>query len=155
MAGRLLVTKKTPAEMYVFCQRVLETYVILCVQIYGLHFMSYNVHCLLYLVQDVEILGVLESFSAFDYENNMPQFLKLIRKPDASLQQYYKRTRELNDLSLMPLNNNVRMHPALQHIEGPLPENFFENECQQYKNLEIEKIKFFNKFTRQLLYSSK
>lgn len=128
---RLVVSKETSQEMLLFCKQALKTYVSLCEDIYGLRFLSYNVHCLLHIVDDVFQLGCFESYSAFCYENNMPEFIKLIRKPDYPLQQYYKRTQELNE------QFNMNVLPSLQHSEGPIPDNIAENECQQFKKLEI------------------
>lgn len=140
--SRLLVSKESSPETLSFCQKALETYVKLCEEIHGLQFLSYNIHSLLHLVSDVENLGDLESFSAFGYENNMPEFRKLIRKPDLLLEQYYKRTKELNDFNLTPPDINTHVRPSLSHAEGPIPENIPANGCQQFQKLEIGELQF-------------
>lgn len=142
VVSRLLVSKATSPEKLSFCQKALETYVTLCEVIYGLQFLSYNIHCLLHLVSDVENLGDLESFSAFAYENSMPEFRKLIRKPGLPLEQYYKRSKELNDLNLTAPVINIHVRPSLPHAEGPIPENIPGNECQQFQKLEIGELTF-------------
>ena len=86
---RFLVSKATSQEILLFCQRALESYVILSEELYRPHFLSYNVHFFLHLVAHVHQFGDLESFSAFCYENSMPEFRKQMRKPDGCLQQYY------------------------------------------------------------------
>lgn len=120
----------------------METYVTLCEEIYGLHYLSYNVHGLLHIVTDVENLGDLESFSAFDYENNMPEFRKMIHKPYLILQQYYKRTKELNDFNLTPPVRDRQIRASLSHTEGPVPENIPLNICEQFQKLEIGELTF-------------
>lgn len=97
-------------------------------------------HGLLHVVEDVRQLGPLESFSAFAYENNMPEFCKRIRKPHLCLQQYYKRMCELNDFTYPPPDNNVVIRPSQSHIEGPLPNYINPNICQQFHKLQVGKI---------------
>lgn len=140
---RLLISHETPPQMRIFCQRALETYVTLARELYGLQFISYNVHCLLHIVADLE-LGEHESYSAFAYENNMPQFRKLIRKPSLPLQQYYKRCEELNALNFEPLNNIVQIRLSLEHADGPIPEDIPANLCRQFQKLQIGKLVFAN-----------
>lgn len=71
---RYVVAKDTPREMLLFCKEALKEYVSLCENVYGLQFYSYNVHCLLQIIDDVLELGSLDSYSAFSYENSMPEF---------------------------------------------------------------------------------
>ena len=139
---RMLVCKETPLEMLIFCQHALESYVVLCEELYGSQFISYNVHCLLHVVADVQKLGDLESFSAFSYENSMPEFRKQIHKPDASLQQYYKRLSELSDFTCTPVDNNIRIRLSIPHAEGPLPEDIPVNVCRQFRKLKIGHITY-------------
>jgi len=56
--------------------------------------MSYNIHGLLHLVEDVSRFGPLDSHSAFSYENNMMYFQKLCRKPHLQLEQIARRRTE-------------------------------------------------------------
>lgn len=139
---RLLVSVDTPREMYTFCQSALETYVTLCEQLYGQQFLSYNVHGLLQLVADVELLGEMDSFSVFCYENNMTEFSKHLRKPHLSLQQYYKRLCEKNDLALVPPDNNIHLRLTQKHSDGPLLGDIPAHLCRQYQKLEVGGITF-------------
>ena len=79
-AMRLLVCEQTPEIMYYVCQQTLEHYILMCETFYGEPFLSYNVHGLLHIVDDVRTLGPAETFSAFCYENNMPEFRKFVKK---------------------------------------------------------------------------
>ena len=117
---RLLISEDTPREMFPFCQESLESYVRSCRVLYGQQFLSYNVRSLLHLVADVEALGGLETFSAFGFENNMPEFRKSIRKPGLKLQQYFKRMHEKNGQDLVPVLHDIQIHPSQIHAEGPL-----------------------------------
>ncbi|XP_071575786.1 uncharacterized protein, partial [Temnothorax nylanderi] len=48
--------------------------------IYGVQFMSHNVHNLLHLCDEVRKFGSLDNFSAFPFENFMMQIKKVLRK---------------------------------------------------------------------------
>lgn len=82
------VTSINKAEIMlrIFVQRASEHY--------GIEFLSYNIHALLHLVNDVNNFGPLDSFSAFPYENNMTYFRRIIRKPNQHLQQIVNRRYE-------------------------------------------------------------
>lgn len=139
---RLLSFENMTQEMYAYCQESLESYVNLCEELYGEQFLSYNVHGLLHIVADVMQLGSLETFSAFCYENNIPQFRKYIRKPHLTLQQFYKRMCELNDFTFAPVDNNIEIRVSKTHVEGPLPQDTPACFCQQFKKLKVGKITF-------------
>ncbi|KAG8238628.1 hypothetical protein J437_LFUL018233 [Ladona fulva] len=59
--------------------------------VYSLTSLSYNVHGLLHLVDDVELHGPLDKFSTFKFENKLQQLKKLIWKHDKPLQQIARR----------------------------------------------------------------
>lgn len=143
--SRLLASKETQREMFPYCQRALESYVTLCGTLYGRQFLSYNIHSLLHLTPDVETFGSLDSFSAFPFENNMPEMRKCIRKPHLSLQQIYKRLRE-KDYATTPFDDDINIRITRPHTEGPLLEDFPANICHQFHNLEVDKIKFSTNF---------
>ena len=103
---RLLLLEETVPQMHEYCQQALESYVNLCEQLYGEKFLSYNVHSLLHIVSDAEVLGNLNPCSAFVYENNMPEFPKHVRKPGQSFQQYYKRMKERAETNFDYFDNN-------------------------------------------------
>ncbi|XP_033220818.1 uncharacterized protein LOC117175244 [Belonocnema kinseyi] len=139
---RLLISEDTQREFYPFCQQSLATYVRSCEVLYGEQFLSYNVHSLLHLVVDVELLGGLEIFSAFGFENNMPEFRKNIRKPDLKLQQYFKRLHERNEQALALFPDDIIIHPSQSHAQGSLTENIFAENCHQFYKLEVGKLIF-------------
>lgn len=90
-AIRILISK-SPSKQYLnFAELALQKFVLRSEDLYGPTFNSYNVHGLLHLTNDVRRLGVLDSFSAFPYENNMKFFRKYCRKPHLPLQQFFNR----------------------------------------------------------------
>lgn len=92
---RALMCGTSSDEDITFAEQALKKFVILSEYFYGLQFMSYNMHGLLHLANDVRLLGKLDSFFAFDFENYMPEFRKFIRKPHLQLQQFIRRLNEL------------------------------------------------------------
>lgn len=61
------------------------------IKIYGPDFASHNVHNLLHLCDCVREYGKLDNFSAFPFENFMPQLTRKVRKPALALQQVVRR----------------------------------------------------------------
>lgn len=55
---------------------------------------SYNVHCLIHIVDDVKRLGVLDSFSSFPYENCLGNLKRKIRSSNSPLAQVSRRISE-------------------------------------------------------------
>lgn len=90
-----LVSSPTLCTQYVdyaesLYKHFVETFAIL----YGTDRVSYNVHCVLHLANDVRNFGPVDAFSAFPFENNM-QFLKrLLRGQNTPLAQLYNRLKE-------------------------------------------------------------
>lgn len=101
-------------------------------QLYGPKFLSYNVHCLVHLAEDAKHHGVLDNFSAFQYEDHLNKLKRLLRKPTCPLSQIVRRFSEMQSCSKKKEKNNP---PLLrkQHTAGPLPECFHGS--SQYKEI--------------------
>lgn len=70
------------------------------IEIYGEEFVSYNIHNLLHVVDDVIRFGVLENFSAFPFESFLGKLKKKIRHGNKVLEQVVGRTLEGWDLEI-------------------------------------------------------
>ena len=116
----LIISKKTPGEMYPFCQESLESYVQACEVLHVEQFLSYNVHSLLHLAADVELLCGMQTFSTFGFENNIPAICECVRRPGLKLQQYFERELEINDNSSMPIDDIPIRHLQM-HAGGSRP----------------------------------
>ncbi|XP_043474343.1 uncharacterized protein LOC122506302 isoform X1 [Leptopilina heterotoma] len=136
---RLLNSSNTLRDMYPFCREALKSYFTLCEVLYGEQFLSYNVHSVLHLVDDVEELGPADTHSAFRYENNMQELRKFIRKPGLKLPQIYKRICEKEDYALTPIDRNIRIELSQRHEEGPLPADIDANICEQFRKIAVGK----------------
>lgn len=62
--------------------------------IYGVHFLSYNIHGLLHLIEDYKHFGPLNSCSCFAFENHMKLLKSALRKHHNPLQQVIRRHNE-------------------------------------------------------------
>lgn len=115
-AVRILISNSPSRLQLNLAEVALQKFVQRCESLYGSNFSTYNVHGLLHVVNDVRLLGSLDSFSAFPYESNMSIFRKYCRKPGLLLQQFANRMRELefhgtNDKC--DINSSIRV--SLQH----------------------------------------
>ncbi|CAH0558730.1 unnamed protein product [Brassicogethes aeneus] len=115
---RLLSFVEIEEEHFVFCENALKSFVQMAKILYGEQFLSYNIHGLLHVVEDVRKFGRIESYSAFCFENNMREITKNIRKPEKVLEQYYKRVKE--PMEEMNRKKLKRMMPSTSRGRVPL-----------------------------------
>jgi hypothetical protein len=101
-------------------------------KLYGVHFMSYNVHATIHLAQEVKVHGALDNVSSFIFENHLRKLKKLIRKPHAPLQQVARRLCE-GQLSVEAKAVQILQK---EHHEGPVLVQF--SMCKQYKEYKCE-----------------
>jgi hypothetical protein len=106
-------------------------------QIYGENNVSYNVHNLYHIVDDVRRLGTLDKFSAFPFENELQNIKRLIRSGNNQLQQIANRmtenillnadTIDLNNSFLPRLNKpDLKVSSSLRECTGYFREAVFE-----------------------------
>ncbi|KAE8742105.1 hypothetical protein FOCC_FOCC012379 [Frankliniella occidentalis] len=75
-------------------EEYLHGFVNYAAQIFGDHFVSYNVHSLTHLVSECRTRGVVEDFSAFPYENALKSIKETLRSGYLPLEQVFKRDSE-------------------------------------------------------------
>lgn len=107
--------------------------------LYGIHFISHNLHGLIHLIDDYEKFGCLDKISCFKFENYVGQLKNMVRKQDKPLQQVMNRYNE----RYLKLNNNMteanRIKPIFKmiHKEGPL---LNVTSSPQYRVLVLDKL---------------
>ena len=84
---RVLLDSDMHGLNYDFVEQLLQVFVANFSNIYGCKTISYNVHSLLYIVDDAQRLGPLSSISCFPFENYLGNLKKLIRKPQNPVAQ--------------------------------------------------------------------
>lgn len=89
-------------------------------ELYGKEFLSYNVHAAVHLADESRTHGVLDNVSCFVFKNYLGRIKKLLRKPDAPVQQVVKRLLE------MSVRTPATRRTGLQkpHHDGPVPCNY-------------------------------
>lgn len=144
-AMRCLACSSPSASQLLFARLVLQKFITRCETIYDKNFLSYNIHALQHLPDDVEKFGPLDSFSAFPYENNMTFLHKYYRKPGMPLQQISFRLSEeerveMNDVPTTR-ENTVKLFPKKDR--GPMPTNLTDEVLltfRTFRKIEMTKM---------------
>jgi hypothetical protein len=106
-------------------------------RLYTMNFLSYNVHALLHVADDVLRFGPLYSYSAYRFENHYGLMKKYLRKNDKPLQQLVKRLDEekRNSLPSEKRLENGSINFTNIHVNGPINLNA-EIVVRQFKRAE-------------------
>lgn len=114
-------------------------------QLYGVEYISHNVHALIHIVDDVNTFGPLDKFSAFRFENYMQQLKKLVKKPEKPLQQVIHRLAELKKLNkcVRASVSGSNKTPAFEglHDNGPL---LYNSQDPQFSTMTFKNLKLSN-----------
>lgn len=118
----LVAPKQTPA-LQEYARTALKEWQVSAIEIYGPRFNSYNIKAQHHLVDDVENFGPLDSQSAFIYENYMRILRSMCNKPDAPLQQIYRRVIEKANRKRCQIRKPLEaseVKASQNHNNGPL-----------------------------------
>lgn len=143
VAIKLLVHKEKCHEYADYAESLLKMYVTSCSYLYGPESITFNVHSLLHLANDVRRHGCLDDISSFPFENKLQKLKNLIRKSGNPLQQAVNRLNEIETQrsSVVHVSGNVRVADyhesnfqlSIPHSSGPV---FIPHTLgQQYKTL--------------------
>ena len=109
-------------------------------ELYGETFVSYNVHSLIHLREDVKKFGPLDSFSAFPFENYLGKLKKMVRKPNCVLEQVIRRLTEQFNLVSGPSDECLSFEAPIlkkEHEEGPLVNSLEIGTYSQYRLMHL------------------
>ena len=138
IAVKILVDNELCREFSSYARDLILLFVKQCEEYYGIEFMSYNVHNLIHLTDDVERNGPLDSFSLFDFENMLQEIKGVLRKHDRPLEQIIRRLEEREKNLLLPTVQEANQTGLKQkHSKGPVIENSEESlqfHLLQYKS---------------------
>ncbi|XP_070529838.1 uncharacterized protein [Cardiocondyla obscurior] len=96
---------------------------------YGYEYISYNVHNLIHLADDVLIFGSLDNFSCFKFENYMQKIKQKLHQSGKPLKELANRIFEESQLPIQPCN--VKKYPIV---------NYTKNNKTSYLQFETFKI---------------
>ena len=106
-------------------------------KIYGEHFLVYNVHSLIHLIEDVRNFGNLKNVSAFPFENFMRSIKSCIRKPQHVLRQLANRSSE-GYFTKVSSERHECDQVKREHTSGPIIAGLL---CyKQYKELHLKNV---------------
>ena len=109
--------------------------------IYGVHNVVYNVHCLSHLSEEVKLFGSLDSFSCFPFESYLGQLKKKLKQPRYPLVQLVNRIKEEQGTELSNCKNGsdcLKLYK--EHGSKLLPENITGKQFFQmsFKNIRYD-----------------
>nr|CAH0098279.1 unnamed protein product [Daphnia galeata] len=96
VAIKLLVNRETCKTYMDYADSLLRLYVSTGARLYGAKYVTFNVHNLIHLANDVRKHGPLDDFSVFPLENKLQKMKKVLRKSGKPLQQIVRRLDEIN-----------------------------------------------------------
>ncbi|KYN21736.1 hypothetical protein ALC57_05887 [Trachymyrmex cornetzi] len=94
---RILCMEDASEEMINYADELLKNFNKTFTILYGEENVSFNVHALLHLANDVHKHGPLDYFSVFRFENFLQKIKNLIRKPQDTLSQLHRRYIEMHN----------------------------------------------------------
>ena len=133
----ILATPGSSEEMISYAESLLEYFVGKFQALYGYEFLSYNVHALLHLPEDVRRFGNLDNFSAAKFENYLQRIKKLVQGHSRPLQQIVRRLSEAGDA---PVQVNLTQDFTLELEDRSLLSNNEVVECHVFKRIRFPKF---------------
>ena len=107
--------------------------------IYGMEYVTYNVHALVHLHMDAKLYGSLDRISAFPFENRLGMLKRMIRQPTFPLQQLIRRLFEKQSSQVeSSLKSNNGICTTQLHCHGPLITDI--NVCEQFCQVIIRDV---------------
>jgi hypothetical protein len=95
IAIKILTSKRFCYTLNAYAKDLLKVFVLNSSILYGNAFVTYNIHNLIHLSDDVMRFGHIYSFSAYPFENFLGIIKRLLRKSERPLQQIVKRIYEI------------------------------------------------------------
>lgn len=127
VAITILAHPQLCSELNDYARRLLTFFVHTSIDIYGIENVTYNVHGLVHLADDVRLFGPLDAFSAFAAESFMGKLKALVRPGRLQLQQLHRRLYEArqaaDDNASCPDTPQENQRLRSEHRGVCLPEN--------------------------------
>jgi hypothetical protein len=145
VAIKILVNRDMCQSYATYAESLLRLYVSDSGKLYGAKFITFNVHSLIHLANDVRKHGCLDEFSSFLFENKLQKMKNLQRRSGRLLQQIVRRLEEIDNANRLKggmLVNNSSSNIAGQyklediHYTGPILPQFVG--AEQYKVLRFK-----------------
>ena len=125
IAIKILATEGLCKEFNPYAKELLHLIVGQAKELYGKEFLSYNVHNLIHLANDVDRFRHLDSFCAFNFKNFLQQIKNILRKHDKPLPQVLRRLNEIQMNEL--LVRILRLSQIVLKMESSIRCCFFDH----------------------------
>jgi hypothetical protein len=124
-----------------YARELLRAYVRKSKRIFKKAFITYNVHNLIHLPDDVLLYGNLDRFSAFPFENKLQTMKHLLRHSAKPLEQLVRRLheKEMNIHFSPDQPHKSSLSLSNPHRKGSLPTNFNHSKTSQFSMFSWEK----------------
>ena len=144
IAMRIVVSENIKEKRLKLAERCIKTFVKFAPKLYSPRFVSFVVHCLLHLVDDVRKFGPADDFSCFIYENNNNFLKKLIKNHPKPLQQFANRLQEWSYVQYkVEKPSSMKEKVQEKHEHGTVPHDFYnESSNSQYKKFKSASFEF-------------
>jgi hypothetical protein len=134
VALRILASPVQTDEYILYAEQLLNSFVTNFQDLYGKENVSYNVHGLIHLADDVRRHGDLNLFSAFKFENHLGKIKRLIKSHRLPLQQVHRRIIESETKATIVKENLV--YPVFKTFKRKTGQEniqeFKEVQCKHY-----------------------
>ncbi|XP_063919114.1 uncharacterized protein LOC135134383 isoform X1 [Zophobas morio] len=107
----ILSNEELLRKYFLVAKEAIDKFIKLCPQLYDKFFVTYNVHSLSHLHEDVANYGPLENFSCFTFENYLGKLKSKIRGKTLPLGQIYNRLSELETITTNAESENNNCCP--------------------------------------------
>jgi len=135
----ILASPRLASQYYDYAGELLVLIVRQAESLYGKEILVYNVHGLTHLAQDVKLLGCLDEFSAFPFENKLGQLKKMVKKQQFVISQIIRRLTESENIHReLQVGDRDDIVTKMEHCLGPLPIGF--QDCRQNKQIKLAKF---------------
>lgn len=120
--------------MIAYCESLLKRFVRECIELYGAHFITYNVHNLIHIPDDVSHFGPIYDFSCYPFENHLKSIKGLIVTYRNMLEQVVKRLDEI-DKNTLPSQFTRQGEVVVSdiHSSGPMMHPLYGEQYQKLK----------------------
>ncbi|KAL2102315.1 hypothetical protein ACEWY4_001483 [Coilia grayii] len=130
----ILASPSLSATFRDFAHQLLVSFVIPFSELYGPEFVTYNVHGLTHLSEDVKHRGHLDLISGFPFEDYLGRMKKMLRTPHHPLAQVIRRISEMDHLVENEALQEKRQL-LKEHDHGPIPSCMVDCKVVQFEKL--------------------
>lgn len=133
----ILASPSLSADLHDFAHTLLVSFVTHFGKLYGPEFVTYNLHGLTHLSEDVRIHGNLDLISGFPFEDYLGKMKKMIRTPHHPLAQIILRISEMDPFTGNDEASHGKRRLQKEHDSGPLPPSMMNISVLQFQELVI------------------